>query len=332
MSKRVWAKLALLGTVLLALCPLNEHVASAQTTLTAGDIAIIGYNSVDPDRFAFVLLEDVETGTEIKFTDNGWTADDTFRATEGILLWTASLDRSAGEVIVYQFGGEFSSFDEGFALNQSGDQILAYQASETDPVFIYAVNDQGSAAWQADTTSSNDSALPPGLTNGTTAVALNEDESGIYTGITSGTKQELLAAISDPNNWTMSSTSQTMPTGPFDVTPTAVDLASFTASPLPGAVLLRWETAAEIDTLGFHLYRSLSPEGEALRLTETMIPAESPGSPAGARYEYTDESARGGVTYYYWLEDVDTQGRVVRHGPLAATADVHHVYLPLLLR
>ena len=37
----------------------------------------------------------------------------------------------------------------------------------------------------------------------------------------------------------------------------AVELVSFTAVGLDGAVELRWETGSEMDNLGFHLYRSL---------------------------------------------------------------------------
>jgi hypothetical protein len=51
----------------------------AQTTLTAGDLAIIGFNGDNPDQFAFVLLVDIESGTEITFTDSGLKSDDTFR-------------------------------------------------------------------------------------------------------------------------------------------------------------------------------------------------------------------------------------------------------------
>ncbi|NET52128.1 MAG: hypothetical protein F6K09_26575, partial [Merismopedia sp. SIO2A8] len=42
------------------------------TMLSAGDIAIIGINTDDPDDFSFVLLRDIEVGTEITFTDSGW--------------------------------------------------------------------------------------------------------------------------------------------------------------------------------------------------------------------------------------------------------------------
>ena len=40
----------------------------AQTTLSKGDIAIVGYSTPD-DSFAFVTFVELQTGTEIYFTD-----------------------------------------------------------------------------------------------------------------------------------------------------------------------------------------------------------------------------------------------------------------------
>ncbi len=186
----------------------------AAMPLVAGDIAIIGLNTDNPDEFAFVLLANVSTGEEINFTDNGWLASGSFRGGEGSTTWTAPADLCAGTVI---------SPDVGTMLfSASGDQILAYQGLSTSPTLVYALNDEGAGVWQADATSSNTSALPTGLTNGTTAVALNEIDNAIYTGITSGTRAALLAAISDNSNWSGSNSArQTMPSGPFTVTDAA---------------------------------------------------------------------------------------------------------------
>ena len=181
------------------------------TVLSAGDIAIIGFNFDNPDEFAFVALVDIEAGTEIKFTDNGWLNTNTFRSTEGTFSWVAPASVSAGTVI--------NPAVSGVLLSASGDQIIAYQGGETDPTFIYAVNSEGAGVWQSDATSSNTSALPTGLVNGETAVALSEIDNATYVGPTSDTKAALLAAISDKDNWTGSnSTRQIMPDTAFNVT------------------------------------------------------------------------------------------------------------------
>lgn len=181
------------------------------TTLSAGDIAIIGFNFDNPDEFAFTPLVDIGAGTEINFTDNGWQAAGSFRATEGTFTWTAPTDITAGTII--------NPTVSSILFSASGDQIIAYQGADTNPTFIYALNSEGNpGVWQSDSTSSNTSALPTGLVNGETAVALDEIDNAIYTGITSGTQAEILAAIGDNSNWSGSnSTRQTMPTDPFTV-------------------------------------------------------------------------------------------------------------------
>ena len=47
---------------------------------------------------------------------------------------------------------------------------------------------------------------------------------------------------------------------------------------------------------------------------------QNPGSPLGATYAFLDESATGGSTYFYWLEDVDIQGAATLHGPVSVEA------------
>jgi hypothetical protein len=59
------------------------------TVLTVGDIAIVQYNSSTRDTFTFVFLRDVEIGTTVNFTDNGWLAAGGFRPGEGTVTYTA---------------------------------------------------------------------------------------------------------------------------------------------------------------------------------------------------------------------------------------------------
>ena len=58
------------------------------TTLSVGDIAIVHYDS-STDAFSFVFLRDVEAGTVVNFTDNGWLAAGGFRPGEGTVTYTA---------------------------------------------------------------------------------------------------------------------------------------------------------------------------------------------------------------------------------------------------
>ena len=189
-----------------------------QTTLTAGDIAITGFNADNPDEFTFVLLTDVDATTTIKFTDEGWLALGGFRGVgEGIITWTADSDLICGTEIIIkdtnaivinsysastgtavETGGGF-----GLAVN-AGDQILAYQGAEATPTFIYAVNFDG-AGW-SDATSANDTALPTGLTDTVNAVSLGQTDNGSYDCSVTTDQALILTATANNANWTLSNT------------------------------------------------------------------------------------------------------------------------------
>ncbi|MDJ0553057.1 MAG: DNA/RNA non-specific endonuclease [Microcoleaceae cyanobacterium MO_207.B10] len=180
------------------------------TNLSSGDIAITGFNFDNPDELGFVVLEDIVTGTEINFTDDGVNSNGSFRGNEGTFTWVADRNYVTGELV--------STQTSGIALSSSGDQIIAYQGTESNPTFLYAVNSEGSG-WQSNATSANTSALPPSLIDGETAIALSEVDNAVYNGTTSGTKAELLTEISDTNNWVGSNSNrQIMPNGSMTVT------------------------------------------------------------------------------------------------------------------
>jgi hypothetical protein len=100
---------------------------------------------------------------------------------------------------------------------------------------------------------------------------------------------------------------------------TAVFLNYFTAKRNPvGGVTVRWETASEINNLGFNLYRGESNQGPWTKLNQQLIPSlAAPESPLGASYEWADP--QGTRKSYYLLEAVDINGTVTRQGPVKTT-------------
>jgi hypothetical protein len=80
-----------------------------------------------------------------------------------------------------------------------------------------------------------------------------------------------------------------------------------------------WQTASEVNTAGFLLYRSESQEGPGEKITANLIPVQGDALTGGS-YHYTDATVRAGRTYYYWLEEVETGGGANRHGPITVEA------------
>ena len=101
----------------------------------------------------------------------------------------------------------------------------------------------------------------------------------------------------------------------------AVGLTDFYTEDDVDIIVVYWETASETSNLGFRLFRSLdsatgydnispNPPGFIVSLDEG----------AGAFYEYEDVNVTPGITYYYKLEDVPSDGSAVTtYGPVTAT-------------
>ena len=178
------------------------------TDLVPGDIAIVGYNSDGPDNFTFVVLRDIDAGTTLNFTDNGWLASGGFGVGEGTVTYTAATAITAGTTVTLT----------GLDLNDAGDQIIAYWGDVASPNLVYAIDFA-----DGDNAFAGTSALPAGLTLGVAAVAIAFDN-GAYTGTDAGSQSELLAAIGDPANWTASDFLRNIPPTFFGAGRPEIDL------------------------------------------------------------------------------------------------------------
>lgn len=101
--------------------------------------------------------------------------------------------------------------------------------------------------------------------------------------------------------------------------PSAVSIIAFDAKSAEDGVLLTWETASELNNLGFNLYRATKPVLPGLKLNFNLIPSHNPGSTSGAVYEFLDATAVPGFEYFYWLEDVDFGFNPTLYGPISVT-------------
>ena len=118
----------------------------------------------------------------------------------------------------------------------------------------------------------------------------------------------------------------------FVATPTAVTLTSFTATSIGSQqVRVDWVTESEVDNFGFRLYRSSSNSfagATQIHFEPTAVPG---GSGPGASYSYTDTVPANG-TYYYWLEDVETDNDTALHGPISVeVTPFFNLFLPMVI-
>lgn len=99
-----------------------------------------------------------------------------------------------------------------------------------------------------------------------------------------------------------------------------VDLLYFRAESGVDTIALEWETATELDNLGFNILRSETGLFDnAQTINPTLIPSLVGGQPIGAYYRWIDEDVRLNVVYTYWLQDVDFNGETEEHGPVEAS-------------
>lgn len=191
-----------------------HQTATAQTSLAAGDIAIIGFNTnTTPDDMVILVLKDLSAGTVFYVNDNevltaGGSAFADLNEAEASFTVKAGQSISKGTVIVLPWGGGLTStttYDwnvtAGAGLG-NGEEIYIYNASSITATsatsFIFGV-----------TQGANTGLRPNGLTDGTTWIDHGSLRAYRYntTGATySGTQAQLLAAIGNAANHTGAAT------------------------------------------------------------------------------------------------------------------------------
>ena len=86
----------------------------------------------------------------------------------------------------------------------------------------------------------------------------------------------------------------------------------------PKPPVVRWSTAAEFESYGFNVYRATSADGPFERVTDEPIPGAGTSSVPHA-YRFEDHTAKPGVVYYYYVEEISTSGRARRLTPIRAS-------------
>jgi hypothetical protein len=229
---------------------------NAQTTLSVGDLTIIGFNSNTPDNFTFVSWVPIQNNTYIKFTDNGFLSAGSANATnnarggENFVIWRNNTGSTiaAGNVISIQAlttnigvctAGSTNGLD---GISSSGDQIFAYQGTATsgsnpdwstnanpttfNGTILYSLTFP-SGYLTTGSPNANTSYLPSQLnaTNGNIAIATASVTSGQYNGSRNNqcTLNDYKALVNNISNW-----STTTGTGTISLSTTAFTVATCT--------------------------------------------------------------------------------------------------------
>lgn len=253
--------------------PYNFAIQGTGTSmnLAAGAIAFIGYNSDDPDGFAFIALSDLPPTEQIYFTDEGWS-DTAWNGSpsEAHVSWTApAAGLPIGSIVrVYESATDTLTASAGTVSGvlvgtvfhySSGDQVLAYQsatgADPATPQFVAGLhadyqsdNYDVATGWSATGNSDSTSRVPAGLANAVNCVALfpatTERHNAKYTGTLTGSADALRAAINDYRNWSFADT-------PYAIAPSDFATPVVTYSPEievvgNGSVIVAGDTTSTI--------------------------------------------------------------------------------------
>ena len=159
---------------------------------------------------------------------------------------------------------------------------------------------------------------------GTTNI-LTTDASGYY-GVTNIATGAATVTVSK-TGFTTATVTPTIAAGPNTQdaqltasTPTLALLSSIKAFVAGSGVLVRWQTASEVGSLSFDLYRQGASRDQWIKVNAEPILAAN--SAAGATYEVVDQGAKPTGTMVYRLVELEEQGTTRIYGPFTLRAGV----------
>jgi hypothetical protein len=264
---------------------LSQVKVNAQTSLAAGDVAIVGYStdSITNDEFAFVLLTAVSANTEIFFTDFGWCSGGSFTGfqtanppscapgtgalSDGIIKWSTGTALPCGTQVKIQcqttlaatvgtvtgIQAQVSIAGTYMSLAAGGDEIFAYQGTQASPIFLTGLNMNG--GWDAVVNqcdiSSATSTLPAAL-NATNSLAITpEIDNAAYNGtLTTASPSQLRTAIFNATNWNVNDASPFPLPIPFTFSCAACIAPSVTGNPPNRTICINGTTTFPVTASG----------------------------------------------------------------------------------
>jgi hypothetical protein len=97
--------------------------------------------------------------------------------------------------------------------------------------------------------------------------------------------------------------------------PVAMSAITAEASKEDG-VTITWRTESELNSAGFHVWRSLSEDKVYNKITSAIIPSQGNTSVA-QEYSYSDKNVESDILYWYKIEELSTNGESKFFGPIS---------------
>ena len=112
--------------------------------------------------------------------------------------------------------------------------------------------------------------------------------------------------------------------------PSAVTLTRFDVTPQDDGLLVTWETALEIDSWSFRLWRSTANDRSTAKL---IMPEAILARGSGSTYTFLDTDVEPETVYYYWLQEIALSGAQKEIEITQGGIDLvpgHKLYLPCI--
>jgi len=223
----------------------------------------------------------------------------------------AAPDNDFGEIV-------YSSLGDFIFLDPNGDGVQAPGETDGVPNIVITVKNLSTGAISITVSSSIGGYLVDNLLPGTYEVSAPGGVPGLVR--TTASPRVITLGIDDhPTNVDFGY-----------ISPTAVQMASFTALYAEKGVLIQWSTLSEQAQTGFRVWRSFSADGVYKQVSPVLAAANSP---TGSSYEWLDSSATPDGSYWYRIESLP-DGELF--GPVRVIPDpgtsANRIFIPIIVR
>ncbi|MBN2105230.1 T9SS type A sorting domain-containing protein [bacterium] len=100
-----------------------------------------------------------------------------------------------------------------------------------------------------------------------------------------------------------------------------VQMTDIQAESTVEGIELSWTTQSEVNSMGFHVWRSDTEDGEYELLTTSLISSQGNNS-SGAEYTFVDANVETNGTLYYKIEEKGADGSSQQYGPISVEARI----------